>query len=212
MSDLQRDLVVLVADRQMEAGVSGILSRCQALGVRDISHEVYVHPERDPGCFLRGHEFLRELRGSYAYGLVMFDRAGCGQSSQSREQLEETVEERLWSAGWRNRAAAVVLDPELEVWIWSDSPELAGCLGWGPHYARLRSWLSSTGNWPEDLPKPPNPKATLERAMREARKPRTSSVFKQAAERVSFQRCRDPAFSKLVHILQRWFPSPSNRD
>jgi hypothetical protein len=30
----------------------------------------------------------------------------------------------LFTSGWENRAAAVVLDPELEIWVWSDSPEV----------------------------------------------------------------------------------------
>ena len=45
----QKDLIILVADKNMEFAVRGILTRLEALGIRDITYDLYVHPERDPG-------------------------------------------------------------------------------------------------------------------------------------------------------------------
>lgn len=59
MPSVGADLLLLVADKNMEYAVRGLLSRPQALEVRPLEFEVYVQPQRDPGCALRAHEFLR---------------------------------------------------------------------------------------------------------------------------------------------------------
>jgi hypothetical protein len=53
--------------------------------------------------------------------------------------------------------------------------------------------------------KPKRPKEALEQALRLARKSRSSSIFRQLAQRVSVKRCTDPAFLKFKATLQRWF-------
>jgi hypothetical protein len=95
-----KDLAVLIADKNMEGAIRGLLSRPQALGLRDISCDLYVHPDRDPGCLRRGHDFLQPFTHRYAHGLVVFDREGSGQEAVSRADLEQQVEQRLSSSGW----------------------------------------------------------------------------------------------------------------
>ena len=115
-----KDLVVLVADKNMDRAVRGLLSRYHELRIRPVESDIYVHPHRDPGCLLGAHDFLRPFWNRYAHALVMLDRDGCGQERLPREALEEQLELRLSQNGWNQRAAAVVLDPELE--IWSETP------------------------------------------------------------------------------------------
>jgi hypothetical protein len=115
MRGWESDLVVLVPDKSIEAAILGILSRPEALGIRSVESKVFVHPDRDPGCLLRAHEFLRSMTARFAYGLVLFDRDGCGREGQDREALEEEVTRKLAAAGWDDRAAVIVIDPELEV-------------------------------------------------------------------------------------------------
>ncbi|MGB9846506.1 MAG: methylation-associated defense system protein MAD4 [Desulfotomaculales bacterium] len=203
-SDLA-DLVILVPDRDTEAAVKGILSRPQALGIREIGSTIFTHIERDPGCFKRSHDFLRPMINTYKHALVIFDRAGCGQEPKGRETIERIVEKNLSISGWENRAAAVVIDPELEVWVWSDSPEVANCLGWEPGLADLRKWLTDRGLWPRYARKPVDPKLAVEQVLRQLKKPRSSAVYKLLAQRVSFERCIDPAFSKFKAVMQKWF-------
>ena len=93
------DLVVLTPDKNVEASVRGILSRPEALGIRAVQSEVYVHPERDPGCYLRGHEFLRPMLGRYGHALIMFDREGSGAEDRTRAQLESRVEQNMSASG-----------------------------------------------------------------------------------------------------------------
>jgi len=207
MSGWRSDLVVLVADRSMEAAVRGLLSRPEALGIRRVGHEVYVHPYRDPGCFQGGHDFLRPFVGRCGHGLLMFDRQGCGAEGQTREALEQAVTRALSSAGWGDRAAALVLDPELEAWVWSDSPHVSRCLGWEGREPDLRTWLRKEALWPEADLKPADPKAAVEAALRAVCKPRSSAIYDELARNVSFQRCSDPAFLKLRAVLTAWFPA-----
>lgn len=201
-----QDLVVLVADKNMEFAIKGILGRAQALGIREAIPVVHVHPEKDPGCLLRGHEFLGLFQNQYAHALILLDCEGCGREESAREVLEDEIEKRLSQSGWGGRSAAVVIAPELEMWVWSDSPQVDTVLGWQRESPDLRSWLKTLNFLHEGQAKPDRPKEALELALRTVRKPRSSSLYFQLAQQVSMGRCVDPAFTKLKATLQRWFP------
>lgn len=130
VSGAQYDLVALVADRNAEAALQGIFGRFRALQVRSFTWRSFVHPERDPGTYRRGAEFLRPFVGQANHALVVFDHKGCGREDLPRIELESELEERLHASGWGNRAAVICLDPELETWVWSPSPEVPSTLGW----------------------------------------------------------------------------------
>jgi hypothetical protein len=199
------DLVILVPDKNTEFAVRGILSRPQALGIRPVSIRIFTHVERDPGCYNRSHDFLRPMINTYRHALVVFDRAGCGQDVLPREEIEETVGINLAISGWEDRAAVVVIAPELEAWVWSNSPQVASCLGWTSDLSDLKRWLTEHGWWPSSSLKPPDPKLAVEQVLREVKKPRSSAIYEQLGRRVSFQRCTDPAFLKFRHIMREWF-------
>jgi hypothetical protein len=201
------ELIVLVADKNMEFAVKGILSRFNALGIREVAPKLHVHPENDPGCLLRGHLFLSLFVNQYAHALILLDREGSGRERSSREALESELEERLNQSGWGNRAAAIVIDPELEMWVWSDSPHVDSVLGWEGKEPALRSWLQERGYLQEGRIKPGRPKEAMEQALRTVRKPRSSAIYQQLARKVSLERCTDSSFVKLKTILQGWFPS-----
>lgn len=229
MNGYASDLVVLAADRDMEAALRGMLARPKALGIRDLRFDLFVYrrewgskgleflaPTRkglsllsgawDPECYKFGHEFLRSRAPQYAHGLIMFDRQDCGQEKRTREELEKIVEERLRRSGWGDRAAAIAIDPELEVWVWSDSPHVDRCLGWQGRKPDLRVWLQREGMWSEDLPKPQNPKDAVKKALRRANKRASSSIYGELAKSVSVERCTDPAFQRFRELLKEWFP------
>lgn len=201
-----KDLVCLVADKNIEQSILALLHRSRALRIRQVTHEVLVHPEHDPGCLLRSPEFLRSFANRFAHALVLFDREGCGRDEDSRTKIEQDLEERLSRAGWEERAVAIVLDPELEAWVWSDSPHVAAALGWTGRVPDLRSWLRDHDLLDSESPKPGQPKKAVEQALRIARKPRSSALYRQLAREVGLARCVDPSFSKLKETLRHWFP------
>jgi hypothetical protein len=204
--NLPSDLVVLVADKNMEAAVQGLLGRCSALHIRSVRWKIFVHPGRDPGCLKRGHEFLRPMSKDYAHALIVFDKAGCGQENRSTNALESIVNGHLSRSGWESRAGAVVINPELEAWVWADSEEVVRCLGWGASAQELRNWVAGRGFWPDHSAKPTDPKKALELTLRKLlKRPRSSSIYRQLAQTVSFQQCMDPAFLRFKTLLQSWF-------
>jgi hypothetical protein len=201
------DLVLLAADKQMAETLRGILSRPEALNIQPISYTVYTHPNKDPGCRREAHRFLRPFHSDFRHALVLFDYDGCGAAGTSTsDEIEEALEETLRRSGWEERARCVVIDPELEVWVWSDSSEVDRCLGWEHAPQRVQDWIRETDQWPVDDPKPPAPKEAVERALEEVGQPRSSSLFRELAESVSLRRCEDPTFRRFCNLLRKWFP------
>jgi len=201
----RQDLIVLVADRAMAAAIKSILGRPTSLQIRPVALAVLIHPQRDPGVLRHAHDFLRPFVGKYEHAIAALDREGCGNEAQSREALEAEVENRLQRNGWGDRARAVVIDPELESWVWSDSPEIERVLGWAGRSPALRSWLTERGMLQEGIVKPDRPKEAVEAALRFVRRPRSSAIYQELARSVSLRRCSDPAFAKLRRTLRDWF-------
>lgn len=199
------DLVLLAADKTIETGVTTIFARSRALGCRNFTVRSFVHVARDPGCYRRAPEFLTTLADQYRHALVVFDREGSG-ATRSRTDSETDVEDRLSAHGWGNRAACVVVDPEIENWVWTDSPHVARCLKWDAS-SDLREWLSDRGFWPANAVKPPRPKEAMQAVLRVTGEPRSSALYGELARSVTLTRCTDPAFLKLREILLRWFPT-----
>lgn len=201
------DLLVLVADQNMLAAVRGLMDRRKSLRVNEVfSFEIFPHPEHDTGCLLRAHEFLGPFQRQYRYAIVMFDRDGCG-STEVRENLEKGVEDRLAAKGWKDRSAVIVLDPELENWVWSNSPHVSESLGWKDRSNNIRDWLRASGETFSDLEKPHRPKEAVERVLRQTKKRRSSALYESLARKVGLASCRDPAFEKFRSVLQAWFPA-----
>ncbi|MEW6072957.1 MAG: hypothetical protein AB1726_10260 [Planctomycetota bacterium] len=200
-----KDLIALVADKNMEFALRALLSRAASLEIRPVTADVYVHPERDAGCLLRAHEFCRPFIDRYSHSLVMFDREGCGRGQESRRELEQRTEALLSNFGWEGRSATVVIDPELEAWVWSSSPHVASALGWQGRRPGLREWLERVDLWADAEAKPHRPKHALERALWAVRRPRSSALYAEIAGKVRLGDCQDLAFGKLRDTLASWF-------
>lgn len=206
MSGAPKDLVVLVADADMEWACRGLFREPKRLGLRPFHFDILRHPGRDPGCRQEAAAFLRSQARFYDHALVLFDREGCGQESSPREKLEADLESQLSAQGWEGRCAVVIPDPELESWVWSDSPNVASCLGRKESREGLTQWLDGKAFRKNSLGKPERPKEAMEAVLRQTRKSRSASIYQALAEQVSASRCTDPAFTKLVERLRDWFP------
>lgn len=202
-----KDLVILTADKNMQCAVEGVLGRFRSLQIRQLSYDIYVHPYRDPGCLGEGHVFLHDHLLRFDHAIVMLDRQGCGKEKLTAVELEAEIELRLDDIGWNGRATAVVLDPELEIWVWSDSPVVEQILGWSGSNPSLRVALENEGFLDGNAVKPADPKAAMEFALRKTRTPRSSSLYSQLAGSVGLERCTDPSFDKLKSVLRNWFPA-----
>jgi hypothetical protein len=208
MSRPPHDLIVLAADKDAVMALRGILiHRLKSLGIPSLDVQFLVHPERDPGCLQDADAYLRNYIASHSFALVVFDREGCGREQSSRVELEDQVELQLTHNGWKDRCAAIAIDPELEAWVWSDSPHVDDQLGWSGKHPKLRAWLEDRKFLGEGDLKPPRPKEAVEAALRAVKRERSSSIYEDLARNVGLDRCTDPAFAKLRGKLVEWFPS-----
>lgn len=183
------DLLCLVADKNMEAVVGGVLERPQSLGIREITREILVHPQRDSACYEDPVALLRGWTTTATHALVVFDRAWEGAPSTDPLQLEEDV-------------------GQLEVWLFRDSPRLDDALGWRDRTPSLRDELARHGLWTAGSTKPADPKRAIEWALRQVRLPRSSSIYRQLAASLGIRGCTDPAFQRFQSTLRGWFPAP----
>lgn len=203
----RKDLVVLVADKHMQSALSRLLrSRTAAMQMRDVASDVFAHPQHDPACAREGVSFLARFAASYKHGLLVFDHEGSGKERTPPAVLQHELDEDFAQSAWGDRAKAIVVDPELEAWVWSRSPHVAAAVGWTGQSPRLRDWLVSEGWLRPGATKPERPKEALDAALRRTRLPHSAALFDQLAGSVSVERCQDRSFRDLKATLRKWFP------
>ncbi len=197
------DLVVLVADKEMQYALRGALNRREALGIRKIRHDSFVHSGHDGGVRRTGPELLRMKRRTATHALLLLDYEGSG-SSVGAAELEAELDHRLTS-DWGDAAKAIVIEPELEAWVWGADNAMHAVLGWDKAES-AREWLRQRGFQFSTTGKPARPKEAFSALLREATLPRSAAVFEEIASRISLQRCHDAAFGRLRQQLVCWFP------
>jgi len=200
------DLVILAADRSIELVLAALVDRPDDLGIRPIEVRTLAHPRRDPGCLRESQDLLRSQAMMASFALVVFDREGCGRDAAAPEAVEREVVSRLEANGWEGRAAAVVVDPELEVWAWTRSAALTRRLGWNGRESELEKALLDAGFLRQGDHKPHRPKKALELALRATGKPRSSALLQELARTLPTTPCEDLSFRRLCAVLRAWFP------
>ncbi|NJL93965.1 MAG: hypothetical protein HC915_09660 [Anaerolineae bacterium] len=201
------DLAILVADADMEATISTLLKHRQpALGIQlNLEHlKIFRSHMHDPGVFKEGPDLLQSLQPRPGHALLLLDYHGSGQenklqASEVESDLEERLERQLTLA--RDKVACIVLNPELEVWVWSQSPHLLTVLGMDRQ--QFTAFKQSQGIGLHD--KPQRPKEALIRALRQTKKPFSSAIYKELAQNVSLSNINERGFVKLRDKLQSWF-------
>lgn len=201
---MMKDLIILVADKDTKFTIDGLLLRHYSLDIKHIEYNIYIHHLHDPGIFRGASEFLRPFINQYRHALVFLDREGSGQENKTVSQIQQEIKKRLTVNGWEGRAEVIVIDPELERWVWTDSPHVAEALGWDD-YQQLRDLLMKKGLWKTNKPKPERPKEAFDYALRVQRIPHSSSIYKGIADSVCFEGCVDKSFKKFRETLKNWF-------
>ena len=200
----RKELIVLAADLDIENAIRGLLAQPSRLKVKTPSFDIRRHPNRDPGCRTNAADLLRPALGKYRHALVIFDHDGCG-SRLSREEIQAEVDRQLTKSGWE-QSKTIAVEPEIEAWVWSDSPQMLQALGWQGTYPELKEFLNDKGLWPVQELKPPDPKRAMLETMRAMRVKRSSRIFSRLAETANVRDCQDPAFNELLRTLRAWFP------
>lgn len=138
---------------------------------------------------------------------MVFDYSGCGQEAMAPATLESNLKISLSAGGWGNRAEVILIVPEIENWVFADSPHVARCLGWQARWGNMRTWMEHNNYWISGRAKPTDPRLAMEAVLEKARIPRSSSIYACIARSVSLRRCSDSAFLKLRRVLTEWFPA-----
>ena len=123
----------------------------------------------------------------------------------SVEQIEEKIQGDLNKKGWEGRSAVIVINPELEIWVWAQSPHVPRLLGMD--WEGIKNLGHQMGYWQEDETKPSRPKELLLEVLRRTGKRRSARLYQQLAQKVGLKRCRDSSFRRFCEVLQAWFPA-----
>ena len=205
----RKDLIVLVADNQQKRTVATLLTRRQpSLGIRqmtiDVDSDIFPHPEHDPGVFHKAGDFLSAFARQYQHALVLID-AEWREDPLSAGAIEAKIQNDLNRKGWEGRSAVVVINPELETWVWSQSDEVPKLFG--TNWETIKDLGHRKNYWKKGEIKPSRPKELLDVVLRHTRKRRSAALYQQLAQKVSLRRCQDGSFSRFREILQAWFPA-----
>ena len=201
------DLLLVTADQDAEFTVNALLKRHLAqFGIGTFTYKVIRNIGRDSGCRTDSVELLRDLQLQYRYAIVLFDFEGCEPpNNASKTAVAAKLEQDLSRNGWRGRCKAVLIDPELENWIWTRHDRMARSIGW-PGTDELYGWLAQKGLITPDATKPPRPKESFEAAIDVSDIELSASLFEEIAEGAPLSRCTDPAFLELMGQLAECFP------
>jgi hypothetical protein len=198
-----KDLFILVADKNAEFALKGGLVRHEALGIRPIQFEIRSHAGRDGGARTTGPKLLALQRRQFRHGLLLFDFEGCGTDQHNAISVENELDARL-RHHWSDAAKAIVIEPELDAWVWGSDNAMGELIGWKTG-KRIREWLLDQGFALDANGKPLRPKEAFEAVLRQARQQRSSAIYKEITSRISMSSCKDSAFIRLRIQLQTWF-------
>lgn len=210
-----RDCIFLLADTNIQAAFEGFLSRAafhQSLGCGpfdfDPRQDIKVAAgDNDPGLYTRGHELLRPFQSSHRQAFMVLDAEWDG--SPGAEAIKQHLAAQIQATGWKEGTfRVIVIDPELENWIWQQNDHVAHGLGFDNANA-LTADADIQQAWPDCSSKPTQPKKILEAVLKKKRIPRSSAIYKKITSQVSVRRCKDGAFHELVETLRIWFPPES---
>jgi hypothetical protein len=180
-----KDLFVLTADADMQAVFWAVLGRFDALGIRPISSGVDRHVNRDPGVFGEGPEFIRRTipKNDYSHFILALDHHGSG-CNKPLAECAKALQARMDSCTFKDCSIVVLLDPELEEWLWHD-PAAIPC-----------SVVAGTI---------PGPKERLRQVFKRKPLPRDFEQITAGADLQAWN--SSPSFRILKTTLQNWFPA-----
>ena len=127
---MTRELIILVADGTMAAVMRAFFERafhhalaCAAFDF-DPTNDIFNNPlEKDGGVHRRCHEILRPYLKTHRRALVVLDQQFGGERPAEEVSAAKLSSDSTSTDGMA-AAAAAVIDPELEVLLWQDNPNV----------------------------------------------------------------------------------------
>lgn len=211
-----RDCFFLVADKDMQYALKGLFERQGfhlSIGCHPFAFDLTIDSRKaayhDPDIHKNAARYTRPIQATHRHLVVMVDNDFDG--SPGKVAIRDKISDDLIRSGWQEDAfAVIVIDPELEIWLWQESPHLDAALEFDParfDAMSLRAWLAGRQLWLPGEEKPREPKKAFIETLRRTSRPLSSTIFEKVARNVSLRHCTDPAFNTLCHSLRRWFPA-----
>ena len=236
-----KPLLIFAADSECAATLRGFFERrkfhtslgCGPIELDGIAfnpeQDIRVHPEHDPGMYTDPHTVLQAERKSFQYALLILDEAweGSPPAAKILSDIEGLVQTRAY---WdRPRFEVILIQPELEAWIWQRNPNVAEAFEFSGGDAELWRFLAAQAlrldkdkkkhrfipanplaqlspAWSANKPKPENPKGLAEALSHHCQSGPASGIFNEISSTISVKGCKDLAFLRLRDTLRRWFP------
>ncbi len=200
-------LLVLVEGINDEWVLREVLKRGRELMFTPLSEAQVEFRRHSSEVCTRGAEIVRTVSRHYGRFLLVWDYEGSAQQARgvAPSRAQGIVQSQLNTLGMRDRAKAVVIAPELEIWLWSDLDAVAKALG--QPRTQIDSLLNALAQ-KERLTPDAQPKETLKRLASLCNDRADSSLY----ERITKQAKLDAwlrehwSFKSLVRALRRWFP------
>lgn len=161
----------------------------------------------DPGVYEQAHNLLRAYSSTHAHAVIILDREYDTDRTEAVTRMH--IEGELTANGWSpDRFTVIVIDPEVERWIWIDSLHVSKAFGFA-NPAAMYAWLDQNGFETDANHKPERPKEAAEKACKSKRTVFSSALHKQIIERASLRDCTDLSFQAFRDALLRWYAPES---
>ncbi len=200
------DLFVVMEGRRDRAVMEAVLNRPYDLGIQPITYEFDL---RFSAVRTGGPDAGRERRGEFRYVICLWDHQGSGEENKPPSRVQGEVQARLNRNTLKGFSKALVIDPELEIWLWRDRTAIASILEVDEN--RLTEWLN---DWRQaQFPKQTVetllqqfPKEALEEVMRRAGEKPDAALYGRITAIANLQRwSKEPSFRRLCSTLRKWF-------
>lgn len=213
-----RDIIFHLADRHMEDGLRAFFSRdnwhyvlgCERFNIDPESEsDIYRVPGcTDGGVWKHAHANLQLFKDKYRHAVIVLDAAF--EPHPGAAVLRDDISRRMIASGWANdRFSVIVIQPELEAWLWAPNLNVALAFGYA-NFDQLRGALEAEALWNAGEPKPHDLKGARDHAAKHGGKKTGGPIFKNVFGNISrraLDLCTEPGFEALRISVRTWFPS-----
>jgi hypothetical protein len=124
--------------------------------------------------------------------------------------LQKDITKNMLGTGWKEDSfCVVVIDKELEAWLWAPNVNVAKAFGHGD-FDEMREALAQKNLWDEGAPKPNDLKAARNLAAKLGGRKTGGPIFRGVFEGISRRACdlcQENGFISMRRALQTWFPT-----
>jgi len=212
-----RDVIFHLADQHMEAGFRAFFSRddwhfamgCQKFDIDpDSERDIYRRGGyTDGGLWKHAHTNLVPFKDQYRHAVIVLDADF--EPHPGADILHQEISENMLDAGWAEDSfCVVVIDPELEAWLWAPNVNVARAFG-HDDFGKMKAALSAEHLWDEGAPKPNDLKRARDRAARLGGKKTGGPIFRGVFAGISKRACdlcEETGFKRMRAALNTWFP------